>query len=102
MKGLSHSFFIFLLTFLSGYPSAEVLGGSWCPVGKEFWKNQPEITSVTRQEDLSCFVEVDSIPRKGLMYDSYPIDKVKEVFFKKYTDMNFDFDRFDYFLEYDA
>lgn len=36
------------------------------------------------------------------MYDSYIIEEWQERFFKKYTDLLFEFDRFDYFLEYDA
>jgi len=35
------------------------------------------------------------------MYDSYPIDKAQKRFFNKYFHFEFNFDHFDYFLEYD-
>ncbi|SQD76784.1 DUF7683 domain-containing protein [Moritella yayanosii] len=34
-----------------------------------------------------------------LMYYVYAIDKTHEVFFSKYVDINFEFDKFDYFLD---
>lgn len=51
---------------------------------------------------LILLQELFGIEADNPMYDCYPIGKTQEAFFKKYSEINFDFDRFEYFLEYDA
>jgi hypothetical protein len=43
--------------------------------------------------------EIFDIDVNNPMYDSYYIGKEKEFFFKKYVQIEFDFDKSDYFLE---
>ena len=54
----------------------------------------PEIPLVLLQK---IFEEDDA---DDPMYDSYPIGKQRSVLLKKFLNFDFDFDRFDYFLEY--
>ncbi len=51
---------------------------------------------------LVLLQELFGLAKDNPMYDSYPIDETQENILKKYSDINFDFDRFEYFLEYDA
>ncbi|WED25507.1 hypothetical protein L3V77_10555 [Vibrio sp. DW001] len=36
------------------------------------------------------------------MYEVFPIGEQNSIFLKRYVDVNFDFVKFDYFLDYDA
>lgn len=51
---------------------------------------------------LSLLQEFFGIDADNPMYDCYPIEKTQEAFFKKHSSIDFDFERFEYFLEYDA
>lgn len=64
-------------------------------------------------ESYIAEVKLPEVPLKALqqlfcvsadnpIYDSFPIGNTEETFFKKYAEINFDFDRFEYFLEYDS
>lgn len=51
---------------------------------------------------LVCLQDIFNISIDNPMYDCYLIDKSHQEFFNKNADFDFDFERFDYFLEYDA
>lgn len=51
---------------------------------------------------LASLQELFGVDAGNPMYDCYPIGKAQEAFFKIYSKINFNFDRFEYFLEYDA
>ena len=42
------------------------------------------------------------VSNENPMYDSFPILGEQEIFLKQFLKIDFDFDRFDYFLEFDA
>jgi len=60
------------------------------------------IDEVLLDVPLVLLQELFGINADNPMYDCYPIARTQEAFFKKYCEINFNFDRFDYFLEYDA
>lgn len=51
---------------------------------------------------LEQLQQLFNVDLENPMYDSFPIDEQKESFFKDYVDVEFLFDNFDYYLEYDA
>ena len=60
------------------------------------------IDEVLLDVPLASLQELFGVDADNPMYDCYPIEKAQEAFFKTYSKINFNFDRFEYFLEYDA
>ena len=60
------------------------------------------IDEVLLDVPLVLLQELFGVDADNPMYDCYPIGETHEAFFKNYSEINFNFDRFEYFLEYDA
>lgn len=51
---------------------------------------------------LELLQDLFNVNADNPVYDSFPITKYQEAFFRKNLGIVFDFDQFEYFLEYDA
>ena len=60
------------------------------------------VDEVSLDVQLVLLQELFGVDADNPMYDCYPVGKAEESFFEKCSEISFDFDRFEYFLEYDA
>ena len=72
----------------------------WFSKGNELEAGKRELSDISLSELKGVFP--DSSNDRYMLCYSYSITEDQAAFFKEYIDFAFEFDKYDYFLEYDA